>query len=389
LVLLFYAFSRQRLTRRSYQAPAFFMINLDSAAAPFFVEVISRGDALPPDAIALLRQSERRSIQCGPDWYALLAQHVFSNQSSARWLVLREGGRCTAVWPMRTGRDAGSLSNFYTALYEPAHATDVSAPGLQALARALRSQGLGVGGRYTFEPMDPQAPSFVAMESALRGAGLMSFRFFRFGNWYMPCDGVRYAPYFAERAGVMRSTVKRAGKKFKTEGGTLELVTGGDRLDAGITAYQQVYAASWKVPEPYPHFLRDQMLLCAERGWLRLAVAWLNGRAIAAQFWTVAHGKAEIVKLAYDEEFKAHAAGTLLTALLFEHVLDQDHVQEVDYLIGDDPYKNTWVSHRRERWGLVAYDPLTVSGAAGLGRETIGRLVKRWRPGKAVAAPPV
>jgi Acetyltransferase (GNAT) domain len=356
-----------------------------SNSAPVLVDMVKTVSDLPADALALLTAAEHSSMQCGPDWYTLLAQHVFSADQSARWLVLRESGMCTAVWPLQASAAAGSLSNFYTALYEPAHHASVTAAGLQALAQALRTQGIGHG-RLTFAPMAPESPSFDALERALQAAGWVSFRFFRFGNWYLPCAGLTYAPFFAEREGAVRSTVKRAGKKFQTAGGTLELVQGGDRLEAAIAAYQEVYASSWKVPEPYPDFLRDVMRLCAQKGWLRLAVAWLDGKAIAAQFWTVAHGRAEIVKLAYDEAFKVHAAGTLLTALLFEHVLDVDHVKEVDYLIGDDPYKRTWVSQRRERWGLVAYDPKTVAGLNGLVREVGGRWLKRWRKDKTAVA---
>ena len=59
-----------------------------------------------------------------------------------------------------------------------------------------------------------------------------------------------------------------------------------------------------------------------------------------------------------------------------KHAIDQDQVREVDYLTGDDVYKQSWMTHRRERWGLVAYDPMTVGGAAGLVREAAGRAAK-------------
>jgi hypothetical protein len=58
-----------------------------------------------------------------------------------------------------------------------------------------------------------------------------------------------------------------------------------------------------------------------------------------------------------------------------QYVIEQDRVTEVDYLIGDDAYKKSWVSDRRERWGLVAYNPKTASGLLGLGRELTGRTV--------------
>jgi len=118
------------------------------------------------------------------------------------------------------------------------------------------------------------------------------------------------------------------------------------------------------------------MRTCANRGWLRLGIAWLDGKAIAAQFWIVAHGKASIYKLAYDEAFKAYGSGTLLTAMLMAHVIEKDHVAEIDYLIGDDPYKKTWMSLRRERWGLVAYNPKSILGIVGMSKEVFGRTLK-------------
>ena len=98
---------------------------------------------------------------------------------------------------------------------------------------------------------------------------------------------------------------------------------------------------------------------------------------MAAQLWIVNHGKASIFKLAYDESLPQYAAGTILTGHLMAHVIDHDKVMEVDYLIGDDPYKRSWMSHRRERWGIVAYNPRTVLGLLALLRETTARLLRR------------
>jgi CelD/BcsL family acetyltransferase involved in cellulose biosynthesis len=115
----------------------------------------------------------------------------------------------------------------------------------------------------------------------------------------------------------------------------------------------------------------------AERGWLRLGIVWLKAEPVAAQVWIVANGKADIYKLAYDEAFKDYSPGTVLTARLMQHVIECDAVSEVDYLVGDDAYKKDWMSDRRERWGIVAYNPTTVVGAMGALREALGRLLKR------------
>jgi CelD/BcsL family acetyltransferase involved in cellulose biosynthesis len=105
----------------------------------------------------------------------------------------------------------------------------------------------------------------------------------------------------------------------------------------------------------------------------------MGERAVAAQIWIVANGKASIYKLAYDEAFKAYATGTLLTACLMQRVIEHDGVHEVDYLIGDDAYKKTWVNQRRERWGLIAYNPRTLAGNIGLARELASRLLRRLK----------
>jgi hypothetical protein len=35
-----------------------------------------------------------------------------------------------------------------------------------------------------------------------------------------------------------------------------------------------------------------------------------------------------------------------------EYVIDIDRVEEIDFLTGNDAYKQDWMSERREHWGL-------------------------------------
>jgi CelD/BcsL family acetyltransferase involved in cellulose biosynthesis len=213
---------------------------------------------------------------------------------------------------------------------------------------------------------------------ALSSDSWFPFQFFAFGNWYEPVT-TDWTAYLAARGGTLRSTIKRMGKKFTAEGGVLEVVTRPENLAEAIAAYEEVYAASWKNPEPFPAFMPGLLQTCAEKGALRLGVARLNGRPIAAQAWIVSHGRAEIYKVAYDQSYKAYAPGTLVTASLMQHVIEVDRVREVDYLMGDDPYKKTWMSKRRERWGIVAYNLRSLPGLAGFAIEALGRTFKHLR----------
>jgi CelD/BcsL family acetyltransferase involved in cellulose biosynthesis len=348
------------------------------------VECFNHPRELPADAIALLQRSEQAYVEFGADWLGLLSDTVFRGEiSQAALYVLRRQGRTLAVLPIgsqpgASGPEVGALANYYTTLYSPAMAQDLTSEDLLPLMLALKQGHRGTPA-YRFWPMDPEAREFRLLRDALRLAGLRPHEYFAFGNWYLQVD-CDWAGYLKNRSGQLRSTIKRMTKRLAAEdNGRLEIIRGEADVERGIAAYEAVYGASWKVPEPYVEFIPGLIRLCARRGWLRLGVAWIGDKPIAAQLWIVNAGRAHIYKVAYDEAFKAMAPGTLVTALLLEEVIDRDKVTEVDYLIGDDAYKKTWMSHRRERFGLIAYDPATPRGLYGLLRQAVGNAWRRLR----------
>ena len=322
------------------------------------------------------------SPEVSVEWFANLVDNVYPSDSGVSVHVLRENGQPVAVLPVRFVREkwaskVESLSNYYTAFYAPILHQDITEQALSVLLRSICQGGSAASVR--FAPMDPESPGFCKLMAAFRLAGLTPFRFFCFGNWFQKVDQ-GWATYLKGRSGTLRSTIKRQGKRLASEGGTLELVCGGPQLDLAIDAYQQVYAASWKGAEPYPDFVPGLARMAAQRGWLRLGVARLGKVPIAAQIWIVCEGRAEIYKLAYHQDYQGYAPGTLLTAMMMEHVIDSDKVVEIDYLIGDDAYKKTWLSSRRERWGIIAYNPRNIAGLFGWLRESLGRAYRRVRP---------
>ncbi len=72
-----------------------------------------------------------------------------------------------------------------------------------------------------------------------------------------------------------------------------------------------------------------------------------------SRIWFVVHGKSIVFKLAYDEAWKKHSPGSILTEYFMQAVIDVDKVTEIDYLTGNDHYKKDWMSERRRRWNLV------------------------------------
>lgn len=356
------------------------------------VERFAHPRDLPEDALALMRRHEQGYVEFGADWFGLLADTVFHKPGQAAFYVLRRQNRVLAVLPIgiqpnEASRETGALANYYTTLYAPLLEDDLTADDLLPLALALRRDHRGTPA-YRFWPMDPASREFQLLRDALRLSGLRPREYFAFGNWYLQVDG-DWAGYLKNRSGQLRSTIKRMTKRLAAEeGGRLEIIRDEADLERGIAAYEAVYGASWKVPEPYVEFMPGLIRLCARRGWLRLGLAWIGDKPIAAQLWIVNAGRAHIYKVAYDEAYKAIAPGTLVTALLLEETIERDKVTEVDYLIGDDAYKKTWMSHRRERFGLVAYDPATLRGLYGLARQAVGQAWRRLRARWAAAPLP-
>lgn len=347
------------------------------------VEVYGHPDQLPTAAKALLQAAEvRLGIELGVDWFRLMVQHVFQAPARPKIFVLSRGEEALAVLPMvqeHPGADeVDTLGNYYTALSCPVVQPGTPVEDLAVLAGSVRRE-VPEAKRLTFGPMNPEGVEFGLWCRALERAGLTPFEYFRFGRWTLRTDGVSFHDYLATREGKIRSTVSRMQRRLDARGGRIEIVTGGESLEHAIAAYELVYSRSWKRAEPFPGFIRDLVRLCAQRGWLRLGLAWVGEVPAAVQFWIVAHRRASIFKLAYDPRYRQLSPGTLLTAKLMEHVLDVDRVKEVDYLIGDDEYKRDWMNLRDERWGIVAYSPSSPSGVLGILRQLCGPPYRRLK----------
>jgi CelD/BcsL family acetyltransferase involved in cellulose biosynthesis len=315
-------------------------------------------------------------------WFDLLQRTVFPADSGIRYVHAANGGRIVALLPVRVDRRNGvrkiqALGNFYTPLFAPPISRGRENDVLKQLLERV-TELPGQADVLILSPMDPDSPLFRDLLIQIRALGWIPFKFFCFGNWYLPVTG-DWPHYLASRSANLRSNIKRRTRRFLDAGGTLELITGTSALDEAIAAFASVYSASWKRAEPYPDFIPALIRQLASDKALRLGIARLDGRPVAAQLWFTAGGKASIYKVAYDEAYAGYSPGTVLTAHLLRQAIDGDRVGEVDFLIGDDAYKKKWMTHRRERWGIVAYDPRTLMGGALLLREVFSRSLKSSR----------
>jgi len=345
------------------------------------IEAFDSVDALPADAAALLAQAERTEFQLGAAWFATVAAHALPAGARPRLLLYREAGQAIALLPLQraaTGRLEG-LTAPYTCIFRPLVAADADAGALaragRAFGRACRSHGT-----LRLEALDLDWPGLAPLLAGFRRAGLVPLRFAHFGNWHADIAPGGWAGYLAGRPGELRETIRRrlarAGRDASV---TFDLIADGAGLDAGIAAYADVYARSWKEAEPFPDFGPAFLHAAAAAGVLRLGVLRRGGVPVAAQYWTVTAATATVHKLAHDEAARALSPGTVLTALMLRHLLEREGVAALDFGRGDDAYKAGWTGRRRQRIGVLLCPPWNPAGLLAVARHLLGQIAAAVR----------
>jgi hypothetical protein len=304
-------------------------------------------------------------------WFATTALHALPPDTTpdiaeahGLWLALR-----------RDGRRLSSLTTPYTQSWGPvaAPAADWRAAG-RALAPLWRGRPPG-----RLEMLDPAQPRMDDFLTGLRDGGIIPLRHAITTQWYhqlAPDTG--WDAYLATRPSALRNTIRR--KSGRGEECTL-IAAPGHALETAIGEFHAVRAASWKPQEPFPDFDAALMRAAAPLGALRLGVLRQAGRALAAQYWLLDRGgtRALVPKLFHVEEARAASPGTVLTAFMLRHLLQEDRVRELDFGRGDDAYKRLWTEQSRPRSGVLLADPRHPAGLLALARHAAGRLRARLR----------
>lgn len=179
-----------------------------------------------------------------------------------------------------------------------------------------------------------------------------------FGDWYL--DEIKYSgsEYFNNLPQKIRKDIlyckRRLEKMGKCE---FKLIRNGDNVDDYMDLYYMVYSKSWQKEEGLgPSFHRDLAKIAIRNDWLRLGFLFFEDSPIAAQFWVSNNGIAYILKTVYDQQYKKFSPGKILTSEMMKYVIDKDGVNVVDYVQGDEAYKEDWTPKRRERCGVLIFN---------------------------------
>jgi hypothetical protein len=300
------------------------------------------------------------------EWFTLL------ENAGARPLVAlaSEGDEAVALTLKVNGKGLENLTNWYAFTWTELATGPTARP---ALLERLAADLAGRAGRVILSKLPDEDGTATRLESAFRQAGWVVLRERCDSNHVLPVAGRSFAEYLAARPGQLRTTLKRKAKKVD-----VEIQTQFD--DVAWQSYQAVYAESWKPEEGDPELLRRFAEAEGAAGRLRLGIARHEGDVVAAQMWTVDHGTAYIHKLAHLESAKPLSAGTTVTAALFEHVIDRDRVEWVDFGTGDDPYKRDWMELVRPRYRLTCWRPADPRNWPAIGKAWLRKLVSPRSP---------
>lgn len=300
---------------------------------------------------------QRTWAHCPPGDRPLIARA--RAEGSDMWLFLAE-----------SGNTAKGLASWYTLAFRPVFTGSPSETTARALivaiARRLRP-------RFAHIALDhvPEAEAELVRTGFAR-AGWIARVAPQTANWSIDVMGKSFEEFWAERPGQLRSTAKRKAAK------TPMTLTIHDRFDEAAWAdYESIYADSWKPEEGSLSFVRAMAEDEGAAGTLRLGIATIEERAVAAQLWTVEHGVAIIHKLAHRKDVAELSPGTILSKAMFEHVIDRDDVSTIDFGTGDDSYKADWMDTRVMRMRVDLYNPRKVAGLFGAAKAGLRTLAAR------------
>jgi hypothetical protein len=332
--------------------------------------------ALPAEALALF--AGPGEFYATPGWYETLIATALPEGASACFALIRLDQRLACVFPLLRHTDGrlGSLTSPYSCLYRPLAAEGLGEAGWYAIGRILARH-------VTFlrlEALAADMPGMAALCRGFRAGGKLVLTFAHFGNWHEDVAGRDWQAYLAGRPGALRQTVQRRSAKLLADPQiSVVMLTKPCEIEPGIAGFEAIYQRSWKRPEPHPRFNAACIRLAAGQGVLRLALLSQGEVPVAVQLWVVSAGRAQVLKLAHDEQYRAFSPGTVLTGWVIRRLLEEDGVVELYFGRGDDPYKQGWASRRRQRVGLVLASPWTASGLLLYARHMTGLLRRKMQ----------
>ena len=361
-------------------------------------------DALPSSYRTFLLEAERDDFFRGLRWFENFSQnalepgtqiHVYAVEDDSptpvpRALLLTRSpaGQNGSILQRRAikPRTLASLTSYQSVTFAPVLRRDESDVDgiMQILFREICTER-PYWSLLDLNLLDPAKPTYRAIENALRHQGMDVHPYVYAESIFERIERRSFKEFLKSRSSVVRKTFQRRSRNLERLGQLrFEIVQDPSFTERAIAHYERVCTRSWKDSEPFPKHAAGLIRASAAAGTLRLGFLFLDDEPIATQLWIVSAGQAAIYKLHYDENFKKHSVGSVLTARMLEHAIDTDQVDEIHFGVGNASYKRDWLHDTRPLSGLIAFNPRTADGLNQLLRyrseATARRLWSKLKP---------
>lgn len=347
------------------------------------VQVYNAVDALPEATVQAFSYRNGQPFFTSHEWFGCLAQHGTDAVMKPRiYVASHESTPVCALYcaTTRAGRLL-SLTSFYSMYYAPVVTTATADEALAAIVSRWAEERWSTVDLQLMRDGDPIRDT---LEYQFQRHGFRTFSYPQHDNWYLDVQGRSFDDYFRQLSSRLRNTIRRKGNKLHREHQVELAIYPRDAvsLEESLSNYETVYQGSWKQAEPFPDFMPALFRLCDQLGIVRVGTARIDNEPAAAQIWINDHGRTLIYKLAYDDKYAPHSIGSVLSRALFEFAIDDDQVTEIDYGVGNEPYKRDWMSDVRQLNGLLACNSKSLGGRLAAWRQQLSEMRRRWQAGQ-------
>lgn len=333
--------------------------------------------------ILTTEQTDSAPFFTSKKWFECFAQHITSD-SSVLWLATTQTEQGKTL-PLLSRPDKNgilhpytlfSMSNYYSPVYgmmncEITDTLNRVQLSHTAIHKLKQHDCINISPLY-----QPQADIWLKTFSDI---GFTGQSYQHSMNWYH--DNIRdINQYWSLRPPRLINTIKRKRDLMQKAGEfSTTIYSSGNRsqLIQALIDYHHVYYHSWKQKEPYPAFIDAIAEYAWQLGELRIGIIYHQQQPVAAQIWFVSQASAYIFKLAHVESHAKFSPGTVLMATMLEHVISQDNVNRIDFLTGNDSYKQDWMSDKRPLYGIYLCNRHTYKGLCLSVLNMVGRFGKK------------
>lgn len=318
------------------------------------------------------RDSSPNPVFLSSDWINAFERQILKKDETLQLIDTERG--TLPFYKKRNGKTLFSLSNYYTPYFGLFNSCT---PKLNEIAW----QGLVKNVQFTRASIYPiTATAISKLEKEILGKPFTVEPYYYSQNWRHP-DIESFDSFKKSCSQNLIKTTERYARRMARDP-RFKLVLYQNKLsDKIFNDYCQVYRQSWKVPEPALDFLKEVYQAAAKQGQLRIGLIYYDQTPISVQVWFVHNKTAFIYKLAYDEEYAKTRAGNILFLEMARAAIEQEQVECLDFLTGEDQYKSKWMTECRKLHGVVVYNKTTLQGRYGALVFKIKKKIKTLLPG--------